>query len=298
MSHKSSISVTGMRSSEIGGAPLAMSYWTDSTFKKLFTVVLNLAVCLTFLALVSVTSAAPAAAGPAWAASGGSERTLAAGAPNFALNSANAISGTVNIYLPLVSQIPIFNAGFESGHTAWTEYSTHGWYLITQSSSITPSPHGGSWLVWLGGDDDEISYIQQQVGVPAGSPYLAYWGWIDSKETNCSNDHGGVAVNGSGVEVYGLCQSSNNSGWQKHVVNLSAYAGQSVALQIRVETNSSVNSNLFIDDLFFQSSAQASINDIAPAYVPGVQNARPKFGFMEASPKLPDTAAATPVFQR
>jgi hypothetical protein len=42
-----------------------------------------------------------------------------------------------------------------------------------------------------------------------------------------------------------------------HSINLSAYAGQLVTLQIRVETDSSINSNLFIDDVSLQSSASA-----------------------------------------
>jgi hypothetical protein len=41
-----------------------------------------------------------------------------------------------------------------------------------------------------------------------------------------------------------------------HVVNLSAYANQCVTVQIRVTTDSSLNSNLFIDDVAFQSTPQ------------------------------------------
>ncbi len=58
---------------------------------------------------------------------------------------------------------------------------------------------------------------------------------------------GGVIINGSSVvDVYDLCISENTGGWSKHVVNLGAYAGQLVTLEIRTETNSILNSNLFI----------------------------------------------------
>ena len=56
------------------------------------------------------------------------------------------------------------------------------------------------------------------------------------------------------VEVYDLCSDNNTGGWVKKVVNLSAYAGQSVEIQIRAECDGSFNSNLFIDHVAFQSS--------------------------------------------
>jgi C1A family cysteine protease/predicted secreted protein len=171
------------------------------------------------------------------------------------------------VFLPVVmnnyySGGPI-NGDFENGPTDWFEYSTHGWDLILPISSLPKTPHGGSWAVWLGGDYDEISYIQQQVTVPAGSPYLAYWHWIDSEDW-CGYDFGGVIINNSTVvDVYTLCSSTNTGGWVKHVVNLSAYAGQSVSLQIRTETDSSINSNLFVDDVSFQASASSVPGDSA-----------------------------------
>jgi hypothetical protein len=68
------------------------------------------------------------------------------------------------------------------------------------------------------------------------------------------------------VNQYDLCSSKNTYGWTTHTVDLRAYAGQSVTLQIRVETNSSVNSNLFIDDLSFRASAGAMPGEIVGPY--------------------------------
>jgi uncharacterized repeat protein (TIGR01451 family) len=174
-------------------------------------------------------------------------------------NTSSVTVGEKTVYLPLVLRgFPtyIVNGDFEQGSTGWDEYSTHGWSLITNSGfpgSVTP--HGGNWAVWLGGDLDDISYIQQQVTIPSGQPYLAYYHWIASEDA-CGYDYGGVIINTSAVvDAYDLCSSGNTGGWVKHTVNLSAYAGQSVALQIRAETDSSLNSNLFIDDVSFQSSA-------------------------------------------
>jgi hypothetical protein len=152
---------------------------------------------------------------------------------------------------------PIVNGDFEQGRVAWTEYSTYGWPLIRQEFPGTVTPYDGTWAVWLGGDYDDISYIQQQVLVPAGQPYLSYWHWIASADA-CGYDIGTVWVNGTVIETYDLCSDNDTNGWVQRVINLSAYAGQSVSIQIRAECDSSLNSNLFIDHVAFQSSLKAS----------------------------------------
>jgi hypothetical protein len=163
-------------------------------------------------------------------------------------------------YLPIVvkshgtSSGGIVNGDFEAGHSGWTEYSTHGWPLITTSFAAGVTPHGGTWAAWLGGDYDDISYLQQQVTVPTSTPYLAYYHWIASADY-CGWDYAQVRINGTTVQQYDLCTSQNTGGWVRHTVYLGSYAGQSVTLQMRVETDSSYNSNLFVDDVTFAASA-------------------------------------------
>jgi hypothetical protein len=168
---------------------------------------------------------------------------------------------SVFVYLPSVirnwppTQLPgVVNGDFEDGPTGWTEYSTHPWDLIVRDFPSSVTPHSGSWAAWLGGENDNESYLEQQVTVPPGGPYLAYWHWIRSSDL-CGNDLGGVLINGSTVEQYDLCLSQNTGGWAKHVVDLNAYAGQTVWLRIRVETNSLLMSSLFVDDVSFQTGA-------------------------------------------
>lgn len=149
------------------------------------------------------------------------------------------------------SQSTVVNGDFESGRTGWDEYSTHGWNLILSTTDYLPiSPHSGSWAVWLGGGTEETSYIQQQVAIPSDSPSLVYWHWIGSVD-DCGYDFGSVRVDGDEVDKYPLCQDTNTGGWTEHVVDLGAYGGRSVALQIRAETNAELNSNLFVDDVSF-----------------------------------------------
>jgi serine protease len=162
---------------------------------------------------------------------------------------------TVLIKLVSITPNPVVNPGFESGPTGWTEFSSHGWDVIV-NSGFPPgvSPHSGSWAAWLGGDYDDTSYIQQQMTIPPDTAYLRYWHWIAS-EDSCGWDYGRVVVNGTNVHSYDLCTSQNTNGWVQKVVNLSAYAGQNVTLRLEVETDGSLNSNLFVDDVAFQASA-------------------------------------------
>ena len=166
-------------------------------------------------------------------------------------------------FLPLVlmsassSSPAVLNGNFESGPTFWTEYSSHAWPIIVNSFPTGITPHSGSYAAWLGGAYDDTSYVQQQVTLSASAPFLVYWQWIASTDS-CGWDYGRVLVDNVVVNTYDLCSSTNTGGWVKHSVNLSAYAGRSVALQIRAETDSSQNSNLFIDDVSLQASASAS----------------------------------------
>jgi hypothetical protein len=171
----------------------------------------------------------------------------------------------------------IVNGDFEGGATAWIQYSTHGWVLIDTSFPAGVVPHSGSWATWLGGGNDEISYISQQVTVPPGRPFLAYWHWIASSDA-CGWDFGSVLVNSSVVDAYTLCTSTSTSGWGKHVVNLSAYSGQSVSMQIQAQTDASYNSNLFVDDVAFQSSASGLAADSGPTYDPTQSSTRAEPG--------------------
>ena len=150
----------------------------------------------------------------------------------------------------------IVNGNFESGTSGWTEYSTHGWPIIMTSFSGGVTARSGSYAAWLGGEFDDVSYVQQQVAISPSAPYLVYWHWIASEDI-CGFDFGGVVVNGTVVQVYDLCSSTSTGGWVSHSVNLSAYAGQSVMLQIRAETDYSLNSNLFVDDISLAASAAA-----------------------------------------
>ncbi len=149
------------------------------------------------------------------------------------------------------------NGDFEQGSGGWTEFSSSGFDLIVDElAQGTVSPHSGNWAAWLGGADNELSIISQQVTIPTNSPILSFYYWISSGDA-CNFDFSGVAINQSNVAVQDLCAATSTNSWVQGLVDLSSFAGQSVTLSLWAETDESVNSNLFIDDVGFQASLTA-----------------------------------------
>ena len=152
---------------------------------------------------------------------------------------------------------PFLNPGFEQGPVSWSQSSTGGWDLIMLADEAPVSSHGGSWLAWLGGADNETSRISQTITISAAAPYLHFWYWPASEDA-CGFDHFSVGVNGNYFYSETLCETNNTNGWVKKVLNLAAYAGTGKTVQLRVTTDSSLNSNVFLDDVSMSSSATLS----------------------------------------
>jgi hypothetical protein len=164
---------------------------------------------------------------------------------------------------PVPTQGPstaIINGNFEAGPSGWQQSSAVGADLITNEPVTTGFvPHSGTWYVWLGGADNEVSGISQKITIPANTT-LTYWRWIASQDV-CSSDAdiAGVVLDIAGqskaVDAFPLCTTANTNGWQRRDVDLRAYAGQTVDLYIIASTDDTFNSNLFIDDVSFSSGS-------------------------------------------
>jgi hypothetical protein len=155
---------------------------------------------------------------------------------------------------------PIKNAGFEAGPVDWVEFSSHGYNLIIQGHQMPSgtAPHGGNWAVWLGGDNNEVSSITQQVTIPNNASYLTYWHWIGSSD-DCGFDVAGVLIDGDVPTggAYWLCADNNTYGWEQFGVSLAPWAGQNVELKILVGTDGSAISGLLLDDVALGSGSKA-----------------------------------------
>lgn len=200
--------------------------------------------------------------------------TATTAAPTATATAAPTVApGSPLIYLPHVAyglaptpsptpppMIALRNGDFEQGaNGVWREFSFQGFNLIGEEDGLLEPAgipaHSGEWAVWLGGADDETAYIEQQVTVPPDRPILRYYHWITSPDA-CGNDFGGVVLNTSSVvDTYDLCIPTVTNGWEAHTVDLRAFAGQTVTLQIRLETNGSEPSSIFVDDVAFVAAS-------------------------------------------
>jgi hypothetical protein len=177
-----------------------------------------------------------------------------------------AASGRTFLPAILKPTLTIQNADFEAGPTGWAATSTDGGAVIRTDQPV--AAHSGIWVAWLGGAKNNISTISQQVIVPASAPHLTYYHYIASADV-CGFDKAVVFANLTQVANYQLCSGQNTHGWVKKVIDMSAFANQTIALQIRVETDGTLNSNLFVDDVAFQSGPGGA----ASSWLPGDGNA-------------------------
>jgi hypothetical protein len=161
-------------------------------------------------------------------------------------------------YLPLVVRsspvISLVNGDFEQGHGAgWGESSNHGRELIVDSATLPATPHSGSWGAWLGGNNNENSSLSQLITIPSSNPLLTFWFWIDSQDY-CGHDFVEVLVGGTYLLSYTPCTTTTTGGWVQQDLDLGAYSGQTLVLEFVITTDSTLNSNIFIDDITFEGS--------------------------------------------
>ena len=108
-------------------------------------------------------------------------------------------------------------------------------------------------------------------------PILVYWHFIVSDDL-CDADFAEVKVNGDSITSYSLCYDESTNGWEQKVIDLSAFSGQTIDLQIRVSTDQSIISSLYVDDFSFESSAPAQNSElvtIAPVQQPPIMQKHP-----------------------
>ena len=192
----------------------------------------------------------------------------------------------------------LVNGGFESGPgIGWEEYSLLGLPVIVDTrdlfdpgADIQVTPHTGDWAAWLGGQDNEISYIRQQVTVGSATPVLGYWHWIQSTDT-CGFDLARILVDGVQVRSYSLCRNSNTGGWVKQSVDLSAYLGQTIILTLQASTDGSYVSSLYVDDAALEPATPATVTPTPTATATAT---RTRTQTATATPTLTPSPTATP----
>jgi len=148
----------------------------------------------------------------------------------------------------------ITNGGFETGTTPWV--------MSGAIRSTGAYPQSGTAYSILGGANSVTHTEYQQITIPAGcSPNLTFWLNVTSSETTTTTQYDRIFAevrNTSGTLLTTLATFSNlNKGTagvyvQRGPYSLSAYAGQTVRIQFRATTDSSLVTTFRVDTVSAQ----------------------------------------------
>ncbi|MFK7803142.1 MAG: trypsin-like serine protease [Anaerolineae bacterium] len=148
----------------------------------------------------------------------------------------------------------LINGNFDNlNFEGWTQFSSNEFPLIGSfENDINLDPLSAPYMVWLGGSSDETSEIVQSVSLPADESgndtyTLKYHYQIGSADI-CGYDTAGVVINGTTVTLLDLCGDTATSDWVTAEIDLSAYAGQTIAIKFFTITDESAISSFFIDN--------------------------------------------------
>jgi uncharacterized membrane protein len=182
----------------------------------------------------------------------------------------------------------LYSEDFESGAPSWTSGGTGNTWALS-----TSRPYGGSYAYYA---QDVSSVSNQQltspgVSLPSGSGQaltLQYWNWQEIEDSSGGCFDGGIleiSTDGGSTwtqmetelqtDLYDGVISSSYSNplaglnawcgdpadWTESVIDLDAYAGQTVQFRYRLGTDSSAGrEGWYLDDLVVQSCVPASYN--------------------------------------
>ncbi len=195
-----------------------------------------------------------------------------------------AISNRGSPAVMTVSALPrLVDGGFDAGGGAWSQTrvqpcdgSEAPFALVTAASTLgnwldqnfdneisTPVEATDPNLVWLGGDSAlpctpenpaglaATDRLQQVVTLPADyGVRLQLDALVQSAESACDHDRAELIVNGVLLPLaLPLCTGAEIQQWTERSVDLSAFRGRQVTIEIRLTTDADLNSNLWLDNL-------------------------------------------------
>ena len=161
-----------------------------------------------------------------------------------------------SVYLPLIFKTQsqtLQNGDFEKGPDgSWKETSSNGYPLILTGGDLQGLlPQGGSWAVWMGGNNNETSRLSQTIYVPDQATTLNYYYWIESYELaeNCGFDNALLRFGGTTQKTYILCESNNTNQWVLGQIDLVPFRGKIEVLAFELTNDDVDHSNLFLDSI-------------------------------------------------
>jgi hypothetical protein len=145
----------------------------------------------------------------------------------------------------------LVNGGFEGSVSPWISSGTGAFY------SNGAYPHGGTGYILFGTADSVTGQSYQQVSIPStAAGTLTFWLNVTSDETTTSTQYDKLFVevrNTAGTLLATPATYSNlNKGttgvYSQKSLNLSAYKGQTIRVQFRSTTDSSLQTTFRVDD--------------------------------------------------
>jgi len=182
--------------------------------------------------------------------------SIGTGSPNLLLYS--LISGGSPTPTPTPTPTPgggelIVNGGFEGSVSPWVNSGSGAFY-----TSNGNYPRGGTGYDYFGVNNSVTGQAYQQVSIPSSATgTLTFWLNVTSNETTTSTQYDRLFVevrNTSGTLLATLATYSNlNKGtagaYSQKSFSLSAYKGQTVRVQFRTTTDSSLTTTFRVDDV-------------------------------------------------
>ncbi len=162
----------------------------------------------------------------------------------------------------------IQNPNFDNGPDgAWTERSSNfgnaPGALILEATKYNIPVHSGAFVVWLGGQVNEVGSISQTLTLDGLPSALTYRYWLYSDDT-CGPSTAKVFLGEIELKTYQLCSDNRTNGWVQETLTVSSMGGQSRDLIFRVETDNLNNSNFFLD------TTSLTVTSIVPTATPAV----------------------------
>ena len=140
----------------------------------------------------------------------------------------------------------VANPGFESGATGWTASAS----VIGAATASQPA-HGGTNRAWLDGyGTTHTDSVSQPVTLPADctSASLAFWVHVYTLETGTTVFDGfTVALGGTTGATFSNVQAA--TGYVQRTVDVSAFAGRTVALTFTGTEDASAQTSFVLDDV-------------------------------------------------
>ncbi len=143
----------------------------------------------------------------------------------------------------------LVNGGFETSLSPWIKSGTGALYTANGST-----PHSGTGYSYFGNANNRTGQTYQQVSIPTSATGThTFWLNVTSAETTTTTQYDKLFVevrNTSGTLLATLATYSNldkSSVYSQKTVSLAAYKGQTVRLQYRVSTDSSLVTTFRID---------------------------------------------------